>query len=375
MITSLSIDNYRCFSGFVWTPGRLSLLLGENGSGKSSVFDVLEALREIVTKGEPTERAFPVESLCKWRAESDGTQTFSLSVEGNGGTYHYTLTIEHELPRGVKNRIQSESLLFNDQKVYEFDGREVHLYRDDGSAGPTFPFDWSRSGIATVPERHDNTLLTMFRNRMGLVQVFSPDPEAMEGLVKKPAQAPDRALRNFASWLYAVQSGDFEVGSSVATSLQQSIRGFSKHRFANVGSSAWELFAGFEFRDEESGSITSSFELSFESLSTGQRNLFALYTILHAAVKEGATVCIDEPDNFVALREIQPWFSALQDAAEDRDCQILVVSHHPELINQLAAHSGILFERDGSGATCCRRFEWQDKELMTPAELVARGWE
>ena len=265
--------------------------------------------------------------------------------------------------------------MFNDQKVYEFDGREVHLYRDDGSAGPTFPFDWSRSGIATVPERHDNTLLTMFRNRMGLVQVFSPDPEAMEGLVKKPAQAPDRALRNFASWLYAVQSGDFEVGSSVATSLQQTIRGFSKHRFANVGSSAWELFAGFEFRDEESGSITSSFELSFESLSTGQRNLFALYTILHAAVKEGATVCIDEPDNFVALREIQPWFSALQDAAEDRDCQILVVSHHPELINQLAAHSGILFERDGSGAACCRRFEWQDKELMTPAELVARGWE
>lgn len=161
----------------------------------------------------------------------------------------------------------------------------------------------------------------------------------------------------------------------MATSLQQTIRGFSKHRFANVGSSAWELFAGFEFRDEESGSITSSFELSFESLSTGQRNLFALYTILHAAVKEGATVCIDEPDNFVALREIQPWFSALQDAAEDRDCQILVVSHHPELINQLAAHSGILFERDGSGATCCRRFEWQDKELMTPAELVARGWE
>ncbi|HRA89007.1 MAG TPA: AAA family ATPase, partial [Planctomycetaceae bacterium] len=122
MITSLSIDNYRCFSGFTWTPERLSLLLGENGSGKTSVFDVLDALREIITKGEPTETAFPVESLCKWRADSDGLQEFGLGVQGNGGDYQYTLKIEHELPRGIKNRIKSERLLFNAQKVFEFDG-------------------------------------------------------------------------------------------------------------------------------------------------------------------------------------------------------------------------------------------------------------
>ena len=375
MITSLTIDNYRCFSGFTWKPGRLNLLLGENGAGKSSIFDVLEKLREIITKAEPTEKAFPVESLCRWRSDGDATQRFALALQGDGGTFRYTLTIEHEMPRGVKNRIQSETLCFDDQKVYEFDGTDVHLYRDDGSAGPVFPFDWSRSGLATVPERHDNRRLTWFRDRMALVQVFSPEPTAMEALVRKPADAPERRMGNFAAWLYAVQSGDFEVGASLSKALQETIHGFSKHRFAKAGSASWELFAGFEFRDEDSGVITNSFELSFEALSTGQRNLFSLYTILHAAVKPGATVCIDEPDNFVALREIQPWLSAIQDAAEERDCQILIVSHHPELINQLAAHSGVLFERDATGAANCRRFQWKDKELMTPAELVARGWE
>jgi len=375
MITSLSIDNYRCFSGFTWTPDRLSLLLGENGSGKTSVFDVLDALREIITKGEPTETAFPVESLCKWRAESDGLQEFGLGVQGNDGEYQYTLKIEHELPRGIKNRIKSECLLFNHQKVFEFDGKDIHLFRDDGSAGPVFPFDWSRSGIATVPERHDNKRLTWFRNRMSMVQIFSPDPPAMGALVKKGAGHPDRSLQNLAAWLYAVQSADFQVGSSVTSSLRETIRGFSKHRFAKVGSTANELFVDFEFRDEETDKITNKFELSFDALSEGQRNLFALYSILHAAVKEGATVCIDEPDNFVALREIQPWLTALQDAAEDNNCQVLIISHHPELINHLAAHSGVLFERGSTGATSCRRFEWSDKEHATPADLVARGWE
>jgi ABC-type cobalamin/Fe3+-siderophores transport system ATPase subunit len=375
MISSLYVDNYRCFSNFSWRPDRVNLLLGENGTGKSSVFDLLLALREIITKGEPVESAFPFESLCIWRRQSDAFQRFTLSVEGNGGVYEYVLIIEHELPDGVKNRIKSETLFFNNQHVYEFDGRELHLYRDDATAGPVFPFSWSRSGMATVPARNDNTRLTWFRDFMGAVQVFSPDPLNMRAIVKKPVDNPEPLMHDFAAWLHAVQSADFQVGLSLAEHLRETIRGFVKHRFIKAGSNAWELFAGFEFRDEHTRKITNSFELSFEALSTGQRNLFALYTILHAAVKQGATLCIDEPDNFVALREIQPWLSAIQDAAEEKDCQILIVSHHPELINQLAAHSGVLFERDATGATMSRRFEWKDKELMTPAELVARGWE
>ncbi|MEZ6124695.1 MAG: hypothetical protein R3C49_16220 [Planctomycetaceae bacterium] len=161
-------------------------------------------------------------------------------------------------------------LKFNDQKVFEFDGKEIHLYRDDGSAGPVFPFDWSRSGIATVPERHDNSRLTWFRDRLTAVRVFSPDPPAMDAVVKKPASLPERSMENFAPWLFAMQSADFEVGGALAKSLQQTIRGFAKHRFAQVGTSAHELMVDFEFRDQ-GGRINNKFELSFDALSEGQR--------------------------------------------------------------------------------------------------------
>ena len=374
MIKRIQIDNYRCFSNFEWAPSQFALLLGENGAGKTSMFDVLESLRDIITKGHATDEIFPANTLCKWREERDGLQTFGLSVEGNGGEYVYRLQIQHELPKLLKNRISLETLFFNGQAVFEFDGKDIHLFRDDGSAGPVFPFDWSRSGIATVPERHDNTRLTWFRDRIAAISVFSPDPPAMDGVVRKAVTQPDRSMQNFAAWLFGSQSADFEIGGAVAASLRASIKGFSKHRFIRVGSSGHELQIDFEFRDDMD-KVTNRFELSFDALSEGQRNLFALYSILHASVRPGATVCIDEPDNYVALREIQPWLAAIQDAAEDHDCQVFMVSHHPEMINQLAAHSGTLFERDASGTTACRKFVWEDGENVTPAELVARGWE
>ncbi|MFM8478953.1 MAG: AAA family ATPase [Planctomycetaceae bacterium] len=373
MITSISIDNFRCFSGFHWSPGSLNILLGQNGSGKTSVFDALERLRDVIS-GDSTEALFPADTLCKWRAESDAVQSFRLCLDADGGRYDYQLQIEHQPVGDLKNRIRSESLSFNGQPVVEFDGKEVRLHADDGSGDTTWPFPLPRSAISFFPETPGTRRLACFRKHVSCIRVFSPNPKVMGGLVKKPDSHPERSLANFAEWLFAMQAADFQIGVALANSLREAIRGFSTHRFAKVSSTAHELFVHFDYRDDNN-QILNRVELSFDALSEGQRQLFAIYSILHAAVIQNATVCIDEPDNYVALREIQPWLSAVQEATEDHACQILIISHHPELINQLAAHSGTLFERSESGTTTCRRFEWKDQEHATPAELVARGWE
>ena len=127
----------------------------------------------------------------------------------------------------------------------------------------------------------------------------------------------------------------------------------------------------FEFRF----SSTEPFSLSLERLSAGQRNLVALFTILYAAIGRDTTVCIDEPDNYVALREIQPWLTLLRDRVEDENGQCLLISHHPELINYLAAKNGVLLYRDESGPARTKPFEWKGDDVILPAELVARGME
>ena len=173
MIEYLVLDNYKCFVNFGWQPDALQLVLGGNGTGKTTVFHVLETLREFIVTGRPTTEAFPTSTLTAWDTRSE--QTFQLELAGNGGRYSYRLVVKHE--RGKqKSRIKTERLEFDQRRLYEFDGSDAHLFHDDGQPGPTFPFDWSRSAIPTIPERPQNQRLVWFRDRMARVYVFRPRP-------------------------------------------------------------------------------------------------------------------------------------------------------------------------------------------------------
>jgi len=113
---------------------------------------------------------------------------------------------------------------------------------------------------------------------------------------------------------------------------------------------------------------------NFGELSEGQRCLICLYAILHFVLAKGHTVILDEPDNFISLREIQPWLMAAEDAVEDSGGQVLIISHHPEIINQWATSGGVQFVRDGFGLARVEDFRHEPDYGLEPAELVARGW-
>ena len=60
------------------------------------------------------------------------------------------------------------------------------------------------------------------------------------------------------------------------------------------------------------------------------------------------------------LAEIQPWVTQLQDRVQERSGQCLLISHHPELINYLAARHGLVVFRDESGPARAKPFEWTE---------------
>ena len=135
-----------------------------------------KSIRDFLTEGNTTVQSFPASTLTAWDKRRE--QTFELGIKGNTGFYCYRLVVEHDLAT-LKNRIRSEELQFNEKLLYQFDGKDAHLFRDNGTAGPVFPLDWSRSGIPTVPPRSDNSLLTWFRDRLKRIYIFSPDPVRM----------------------------------------------------------------------------------------------------------------------------------------------------------------------------------------------------
>lgn len=376
MITRLYADNYICLVNFEFRPQRLQLIAGLNGSGKSTVRELIRSLGLWITGEEAVESLFPTSTLTRWQTQN--TQTFEIDIDGNGGSYHYMLKIEHQ--RSLqKCRVVEEEIRFDDHLLYRFDGSEAHLFRDppDTKPGPVFPFDWSRTAIATIPEREENKKLIWFRQRMKRMYCLAIDPFRMSGLSEREEENPYLRLNNIASWYRHIVQDDPEIVGELLKSLREVIDGLKTIRLVIKSDQVREMEFVFEQPPDDqvtdpSGELR-SFGLRLDQLSEGQRCLVGLYLTLLAVARRGGTLIIDEPDNFIALREMQPWLNDIEDAVERSELQCIIISHHPEFLNRLAATRGALFHRGAFDPTRIKEFSAQ--EGLTPAEAMARGWE
>ena len=78
-------DNYRCFTSFTLPLAPLSVLLGANGSGKSTVIGLIARLRDFILGREKSLDLFPPRTLTRWDKRIE--QTFELAVKLTGGVH------------------------------------------------------------------------------------------------------------------------------------------------------------------------------------------------------------------------------------------------------------------------------------------------
>src|SRR6266568_3137426 len=177
MLTQLSIDNFRCLQGLDLPLNPLNLLIGPNGSGKTSVFDVIHKVRALVRKDDQVINLFQASDLTRWTKKS--IQTFEIHAKVTNSTFLYRLQIEHDVSRKLA-RVSHEELRDTQGVLFLFKGGDVHLYRDNYSAGPIFPGDWNYSSLGGIPDRNDNTKLTSFKNFLSSLIVVRPTPAFMQ---------------------------------------------------------------------------------------------------------------------------------------------------------------------------------------------------
>ena len=176
-----------------------------------------------------------------------------------------------------------------------------------------------------------------------------------------------RDASNFSAWYRHILLERQELVPEFTNALREVIEGFRGIRLEKVGLDTRALMVLFDQFGER-------YELRLDEISDGQRAIIALYSLVRLAAGQGYTLFLDEPDNYVALSEIQPWLNELWETCGDTVPQAVLCSHHPELIDYLGAETGLVLKREKSGVTTVHPARSYEGALKL-SETLARGWE
>lgn len=335
MFKRIYAHNFRTFVNFEWVLPRASVLVGENGAGKSALVELLWLLQDLLIEGKAVDETPSSSARTTWLNEAEQI----LEVDADGGTehFHYRLSVRLDANRGAVD----EELLANGALLYKAAGGKVELYGDLPSATPrtVIPFDRRRSFLSALEARPDNARVVAFRDMVGSIWAMKPDPRRLGGAAVAESTYLERDLSNFASWYRSRQGEDPDAADLLRNDLQRALTGFSTLRLEPISPEVKDLRARFSFGGR-------THELGWAKLSDGQRLLIALYGMLRFGLSKASLIALDECENYVAPLEIQPWMQTLGDAVAQRGQQLLVVSHHPESIDYLAADGAWCMWRD-----------------------------
>jgi len=365
MLKRIYINNFRCFVNFELQLGREQLILGLNGTGKSTLLDALSAVRELVTRQGVLDDLFPESCRTRWTTLPE--QTFELEVELEA-TYRFELVL---VPAASgRTRIQRERVLCDGQKVFDFSDGNVQLFDDSFAVTHAYPFDPSQSALATIQTGARNSRLMRFKDWIEDMHCLRLNPLTMSKKSEREEPRPRRDLSNFSSWYRYMAQEHSDAAFALQKQLHQILPGFAALDLPSAGANVRILGARFATQGTEYQNH--GFPVAFDELSDGQRVLICLYALLHFVVQGNATIFLDEPENFIAIPEIQPWLMELRDRMDEKGGQVILLSHHPEIINYLAPDFGLVFERTGTGPVRIR--EYESGTPLSPAEEIARGW-
>jgi ATPase-like protein len=362
LIKRLYVDNYKTFVNFTVNFNNINVLLGKNGSGKSNLFDLICLLRSFISGEKRLNELFTFLTLTRWQQIT--FQTFELELEVQEHTYIYHLEIEYDFDNN-RNRVLKEVLTCDGSTIFFTEKGHARLYNDTFAEGPELLVNWEVSGISLIYERKDNKLLCAFKKAVENIVLCRIFPDKFGGKTDSEALWPDYYLSNFASVYRFMQQEHPDRLTELRTEMHIMNPAFLR---SFLTGSENEKVLKLEF-DINGKSIV----FSFDECSEGEKALFVLYFLLICYRNIGVTLLLDEPDNTVALPEIQPWLQAVEDFSVDMS-QCILISHHPEVLNYLASSYGLWFDRTGYGMTKILDIP-KPAEPLTVSEYIAREWD
>jgi len=376
MLRKISINNYKIFDNFQmdFTEG-VNLICGPNGSGKSALLKLLYKLTKFLAMPDfsdqmarSVEETFPFDSFCRWKTPKKGYGEMSLQIEisdCDDEIFIYDLSVEYDFAER-DNRIHQELLALRqdneDKVVFSFSKGKIEMFTDEGDE-LSFKSDLNSSGL--IPASHNNNKIRSFGEMIFKIISTHLTPFCMLKDFTNGSKSLGMYGENFASWRFYCANNQAERQNWILEQCKNFIPGIVSINNPQKGD-MYRLMMRVNYKGNH-------YDLTFDELSDGQKVLLALYTII-ANVPDGGVVMIDEPENFLAPGELQPWLDAMHDAWEDRGIQFIITSHNPKTLNWYHDEA-IIFETVGEPprAVCRKHIEY-DTSVTLFGKLCGMEW-
>ncbi len=336
MLQRLYIHNYRCLENFEFKLGdtHSALLIGKNGSGKSTVASVMRIFQQI---GRGVSRVGNLVSPTDFSmGRSEAPMRFELEVVLNERTFAYSLALE--LPDRFRElRLIEEQLVVDG--VIAFDRTQASVSFPLKSAdGAKFNIDWHIVALPVIMDQSLVSSLSEIKRWLARMIILAPIPGLMKGESTDESLEPEKSAENFANWLTGLLAQFPSSYSTINNHLSDVMPDFAEFKNQPTGKDAKSLVMTFMAGKE-------ALELPFDALSDGEKCTFLCAVVLAANKAYGPLFTFwDEPDNFMTLAEVRHFIIGLRKGFQTKGL-LIVTSHNPETIRSFAAEDTYVLQR------------------------------
>jgi len=338
VLRRLYIHNFRCLENFELPISGLPsvLLIGNNGSGKSTVGFALEVLQKIARDTNRVGELVKPKDFARGR--TDVPMRFEIEVELEGKVYAYAIAFE--FPEGFKElRVLDEKLTVDGKPAFSRELAQVHLAKAGQEKASHFPVDWHLVALPIIQQQSKIDPLIVFKQWLSRMLIFRPLPGLISGRSTGDTMQPNPQVSNLGEWFTGLLTYAPASYSTIDDYLRQVMPDLKDIKNPLAGTDSRSLVVQFS-------NAQGNLQLPFEDLSDGEKCFMICALVLTANRAYGPLVCFwDEPDTYLALNEVGQFVVALRKAFQSGG-QFIATSHNPEAIRCFSDENTLYLRRE-----------------------------
>ena len=360
MITEIRVKNFRGIGEETIELDRLTVLVGRNGAGKSSVVDALRFLRDAVTVGldDAILHRHGIVSLRRWSPTKPYDIGMELTSEQASFYGHYQFTLASLPDGGFKVKHEACSVR-RGNRTFEFE-REGEKLRMSGNSGqPSRRLD--RLALALPALAIFNPELSRLRAQLRSLGFFAIFPNTLREPQKPSAQKIlTEHGENLATVIRELKAKKMDAMEAIIAALDNVVGGIRDIRVQQVGG-----FLATEIKHVMSSKHCAWFDLSQES--DGTLRMLGLLVALYQGQR--SFLAIEEPELTLHPGALAVLSDVLGEVANRG--QLLITTQSPDLIARFPADQLRVVERE-DGLTCIGKIA-EDQRQTINDQLFSAG--